>query len=83
MGATTSVPAEIISTMIARELELIGSHGMAAYDYPPMLAAIAAGDLDPGRLVRRHVGLAEAATLLAELGSSGADGIVIIEPGRP
>ena len=61
MGAERSVPAEVDRpAVIARELELIGSHGMAAHDYPPMLAAIAAGDLDPGRLVRHRVGLGAA-----------------------
>ena len=42
------------------ELDLLGSHGMAAADYPAMLAMIAAGDLEPQRLVERTVGLEEA-----------------------
>ena len=31
--------------VIARELEILGSHGMAAHDYPEMLALVAAGRL--------------------------------------
>jgi alcohol dehydrogenase len=82
MGSGSSIPADVIARLIARELELVGSHGMAAHDYPPMLAAIAAGDLDPGRLVRHHVGLGEACTRLAALGAGGSDGVLIVEPAR-
>ncbi|HET6480783.1 MAG TPA: alcohol dehydrogenase catalytic domain-containing protein [Actinoplanes sp.] len=37
--------------VVARELHVVGSHGMAAADYPPMLDLVARGRLDPGRLV--------------------------------
>ncbi len=43
--------------VVGRELEVAGSHGMAAADYPAMLDLIATGRLDPGRLVGRVVGL--------------------------
>ena len=39
-----AVPMELV---IARELEMLGSHGMAAHDYPAMLGLIAAGRLRP------------------------------------
>ncbi len=41
---------------------------MAAHEYPAMLADVAAGRLDPARLVERVVGLDEAADALAALG---------------
>jgi alcohol dehydrogenase len=44
--------------VIAWELEVYGSHGMAAHEYPAMLADVAAGRLDPAGLVERVVGLA-------------------------
>ena len=50
--------------VIAWELDVLGSHGMAAADYPAMLAMITAGDLRPQLLVERAVGLEEAAGLL-------------------
>ena len=34
--------------VIAHELDVLGSHGMSALDYPAMLAEIARGRLDPG-----------------------------------
>ena len=75
-----------MARVIAWELDLLGSHGMAARDYPEMLAMVAAGDLDPARLVTREVGLAEGAIALAEMGSGSASGsssagITIIKPG--
>lgn len=43
--------------VVARELVVAGSHGMAAADYPAMLQLIADGTVNPGRLVGRVVGL--------------------------
>jgi alcohol dehydrogenase len=54
--------------VIARELQLFGSHGMAAHAYPEMLGLIAAGRLDPRRLVTRELALGDAGAALAEVG---------------
>jgi alcohol dehydrogenase len=80
MGAVTTVPAAVIATALSRELQLLGSHGMAARDYPAMLSRVESGELDPGRLVRRRIGLADAAVALAELGGAEIDGVTIIDP---
>ncbi|MGC3993422.1 MAG: alcohol dehydrogenase catalytic domain-containing protein [Propionicimonas sp.] len=45
--------------VIAHELEVVGSHGMAASDYPPLLDLVASGVLDPGHLLGRTVALAD------------------------
>ncbi|WP_426593274.1 zinc-dependent alcohol dehydrogenase family protein [Cellulomonas sp. McL0617] len=67
--------------VIAWELELYGSHGMAAHEYPAMLARIAAGALDPSRLVGRTIGLDEAPAALAALGTgTGGPGMTVIAP---
>ena len=50
--------------VIARELEILGSHGMAAHDYAAMLADITSGRLSPARLVGRTISLDEAPTAL-------------------
>lgn len=42
-----ATPAIPMGRVIADELDLLGSHGMSARDYPAMLAEIAAGTLDP------------------------------------
>ena len=53
--------------VVSRELEVIGSHGMAAIDYPGLLAMISAGRLAPGALVGRIVGLEQAGVELAAM----------------
>lgn len=83
MGAARTVPAQVINMAVARELELLGSHGMAAADYPAMLDRIAGGELDPGRLVHRRIGLAEAAATLPLVPDVQLDGITVIDPTRP
>jgi alcohol dehydrogenase len=59
------VPMERV---IALELEVLGSHGMAAHAYPELLGLIAAGRLDPRPLVTRELSLDEAGAALAEVG---------------
>ena len=53
--------------VIAREVELYGSHGMAARDYPPMLALVADGTLHPELLIGAVIGLEDAGTALAAM----------------
>jgi alcohol dehydrogenase len=83
LGSETQVPAQIVSLAVARELEILGSHGMSARDYPAMLARVVAGELEPGRLVTRRIGLHEGARALSELGHAAIDGVTVIEPSRP
>jgi alcohol dehydrogenase len=83
MGAARTVPAEVIGAAVARELELLGSHGMPATDYPAMLERIASKELDPSLLVRRSIGLAAAAAALPLIPTTEIDGITIIDPTRP
>jgi alcohol dehydrogenase len=74
---------EPMARVIAYELDLLGSHGMAAADYPQMLAMLEIGLLRPELLVERIVGLNEGKELLRVMGaSSGATmgGITIIDP---
>ena len=52
---------------IAEELEIYGSHGMPAHDYPGMLALVASGRLDVRRLVGRIIALEEAPAALAAM----------------
>jgi len=55
------------SRVVAHELEVCGSHGMAATDYPALLDAIVTGSLDPRALVGRVVDLAAAGRELMAL----------------
>jgi alcohol dehydrogenase len=60
-----------MARVIGWELELYGSHGMAACDYPAMLAEISAGRLEPARLVHRVISLDEAPEALVNLRGPG------------
>ncbi len=64
-------PRMPMSRVIAYELEIVGSHGMAAHAYPEMLALVAAGRLRPDLLVTRRLTMDEAATALPAMGEPG------------
>lgn len=75
-------PRVPMSRVIGWELDLLGSHGMAAVDYPAMLDLVASGALQPQRLVERTIGLAEAAALLPVFDTATVAGMTIIDPTR-
>jgi alcohol dehydrogenase len=77
-------PRVDMGAVLAGELEIVGSHGMAARDYPAMLAEIAAGTLDPKRLVARTIALDDAPGALAAMSSGSAPGttVVALDDGR-
>lgn len=56
-----------LARAIAEELEIRGSHGMPAHEYPAMLARIAAGELDPGLSIGRRIGLNDLPAALAAM----------------
>ena len=55
--------------VIGLELQVRGSHGMAAHGYPELLGLIASGRLDPRRLVTRELALDQAGAALREVGT--------------
>jgi alcohol dehydrogenase len=77
-GEATPVP---MGRVIGHELRLLGSHGMAAHDYPPMMEMIRAGILHPEQLVTRTIGLGDAGKALASIGS--VPGVTMIAPHLP
>jgi alcohol dehydrogenase len=81
MVAGDARPAIPMDLVISRELEIRGSHGMAAHDYGAMLARISDGSLRPGRLVGRTIGLDEAPAALAAMDQpSAVAGMTVILP---
>ncbi len=75
-------PRVPLERVIAWELDVLGSHGMPAVDYPAMLALIEQGALVPERLVERVVGLEEAAELLPVFDSAVVAGMTLVDPRR-
>ena len=78
-AAEAAVP---MGAVIARELEVLGSHGMPSRDYPELLALVGAGAIDPRRLVGRVIGLEGAPAALAGMsepaGATGLAGITVV-----
>ncbi|WP_251093460.1 zinc-dependent alcohol dehydrogenase family protein [Streptomyces sp. Caat 7-52] len=74
---TTPVP---LARAIALELELLGSHGMAAHAYPGMLHLVRTGVLRPDLLVTRTIPLGAAPAALAAMDTAPGAGVTVIEP---
>jgi alcohol dehydrogenase len=64
--------------VIGRELEIRGSHGLAAADYGPLLAMAVAGRIRPAVMVRRVISLAEAPAALTAMGEFPSAGVTVI-----
>jgi D-arabinose 1-dehydrogenase-like Zn-dependent alcohol dehydrogenase len=75
-------PRVPMERVIGWELDVLGSHGMAAADYPDMLALIEQGALQPEQLVERTIGLDEAAALLPRFDRATVAGITTVDPLR-
>jgi len=71
----SSIPVDKI---IAREIEILGSHGMQAHRYPEMLEMIRDGKLQPQKLIARTVSLSESPTELVNMNSFNAAGVTVI-----
>jgi alcohol dehydrogenase len=71
-----------MARVIGWELDLLGSHGMAAADYPYMMDLIVTGALQPQKLIERTIGLEEAAAVLPGFDQATVAGITMIDPAR-
>ena len=78
MTGRDMMPAVPMARVIARELEIIGSHGMQAFRYDDMLQMVLSGKLKPEKLVQKTVRLEEGASELIEMDSFRNDGITVI-----
>lgn len=79
IGGHPRVP---MARVIGWELDVLGSHGMAATDYRRMLALIEAGSVQPQRLIERTIGLDEAADLLPRFDQAKVAGMTMVDPTR-
>jgi alcohol dehydrogenase len=68
-----------MNEVIARELEILGSHGMQAFRYDAMLAMITSGILAPERLIGKTVPLEEAPAELEAMGHFAQQGVTVID----
>jgi D-arabinose 1-dehydrogenase-like Zn-dependent alcohol dehydrogenase len=79
LDGPTPLPMDVV---VAHELEIHGSHGMAATDYPRLLSLVADGTLRPDLLVGKVIELADAPDALAAMDHPPAGaGMTVIELG--
>lgn len=56
-----------MSAVIAKELSILGTHGMPAADYAGMLELVASGTLRPETLIDRRISLEEVPEALSSV----------------
>ena len=79
-----STPPLPIDLVVARELSVHGSHGMAARDYPAMMDLVASGALRPDLLVAEVIGLEDAGAALAAMDHpASAGGMTVVRVDSP
>lgn len=64
--------------VVANELEIVGSHGLAASGYPELLDLVVTQRVDAAKLVTRIVTLAGGAEVLANLNQFSGVGVTVI-----
>jgi alcohol dehydrogenase len=79
MAGHESNPSIPMHLVIAKELEILGSHGMQAHAYPEMMQMILQGKMEPGKLIGRRINLDEAADALVSMDSFQEKGMIMID----
>ena len=79
MTGADAAPAIPMAPVIAKELEIAGSHGLAAADYATMLAQISAGRLRPDKLLRDTITLGQVSERLPRMGEFQGVGVTVVE----
>lgn len=77
MAGPESNPPVPMGDVIAKELHLLGSHGMQAFEYGRMLNMISAGVLTPELLISDVVSLEQAAELLPRMNEFPGTGVTV------
>lgn len=80
LPAAAGSPEIPMARVIAFELEILGTHGMAAQAYGPMMSLVRSARLRPDLLVTRRITLDEAGVALPAMGPPGAGaGVTVID----
>ena len=79
MLGSESDPPVPMGAVIANELQLLGSHGMQAFEYHRMLSMIESGAIKPAMLISDRVSLTEASLLLPKMHEFPGHGVTVID----
>ena len=74
-NSNPSIPMELV---IAKELEILGSHGMQAYKYDEMFKLISEGKLHPEKLLGKTISLEQAPNELMNMDKFNSVGVTVI-----
>ena len=74
--ATPPIP---MGRVIAFELELLGTHGMASTDYPAMLDLVLSTEIPLDQLIGNRISLSDSTKVLAEMDSFSGVGVSVID----
>lgn len=74
-GTDPDLPMDAI---IGRELEILGTHGMAAHRFPLLLDMIADGRLDPARLITQRIALDQVPEALMRMDAASGPGMTVM-----
>jgi alcohol dehydrogenase len=80
IGLFAEAPVTAVPAVIGREIAFLGSHGMSAADYPPLLDLVASGRLRPQDLVTRTLSLEETPDALVAMNEGTLPGLTVIRP---
>jgi len=78
MAGAEANPPLPMHEVIAKELQLIGSHGMQAHQYPKMMEWISSGKMHPEKLLGKIITLEESCEALTDLDSFRNTGVTVI-----
>lgn len=76
-GSETNPPIPM-HLVIAKELEILGSHGMQAHAYPELMQLILDGKMNPEKLIGRRINLEDAVQTLMRMDTFEEKGMVLI-----
>lgn len=82
IGLTLAEHAQVpvpMNEIIARELEILGSHGMQAHRFPDLLRMIESGALQPARLIGKRLPLEDAPAELEAMTRFEQEGVAVID----
>jgi alcohol dehydrogenase len=81
MTGSHTRPAIPMVPVIAKELEILGSHGMQAHQYPGMLNLIVKGVLQPQALLGKTITLQQLPEELMKMNEFNGIGVTVVETG--
>lgn len=79
VGEHANPPVPLLETVYSRQIQIMGTRGIAASRFPALLAMVESGRIDPARLIARTISLSEAGHALAELERFASPGVTVID----